>query len=188
MLHDRNCQELVALKKTKTVDLAYIALAVALTAVCAWIQVPMTIPFTLQTFAVVTVAGLLGPWRGVIAMVVYMLLGMAGVPVFSGFRSGAGVLFSATGGYIIGFVFTALVTGLFIQKFGRSILSLVLSMVAGLAFCYLFGTLWFCYVYAAGTGFGAALMLCVVPYLLPEAVKIALAVLVVRRVGPHLKH
>ena len=167
--------------------MAYLALGVALMAVCAWIQIPMTIPFTMQTFAVVAVAGLLGPWRGLAAMVVYLLLGVVGVPVFAGFRSGAGVLLSATGGYILGFVFAALITGLLTWKFGRSVLSLVGSMVAGLAVCYLFGTLWFCYVYATGYGFGAALMKCVVPYLLPEVVKIALAVLVVRRVGPHLK-
>ena len=175
------------MKKVNVRDLAYISLGVALMAVCAWIQIPMTIPFTMQTFAVVAVAGLLGPWRGLAAMAVYMLLGVVGVPVFAGFRSGIGVLLSATGGYILGFLFAALITGLLIRKFGRSVLSLVLSMVAGLAVCYLFGTLWFCYVYATGYGFGAAVMMCVVPYLLPEVVKIALAVLVVRRVGPHLK-
>ena len=168
-------------------DLAYTALGVALMTVCSWIQIPMTIPFTMQTFAVVAVAGLLGPWRGLTAMAVYMLLGVVGVPVFAGFHSGIGVLLSATGGYILGFLFTALITGLLIRKFGRSVLSLVLSMVAGLAVCYLFGTLWFCYVYATGYSLGAAVMMCVVPYLLPEVVKIALAVLVIRRVGPHLK-
>ena len=175
------------MKKVNVQDLAYTALGVALMTVCSWIQIPMTIPFTMQTFAVVAVAGLLGPWRGLTAMAVYMLLGVVGVPVFAGFHSGIGVLLSATGGYILGFLFTALITGLLIRKFGRSVLSLVLSMVAGLAVCYLFGTLWFCYVYATGYSLGAAVMMCVVPYLLPEVVKIALAVLVIRRVGPHLK-
>ena len=83
--------------------------------------------------------------------------------------------------------FSAVVTGLLIRRFGRGIPALVLSMVAGLAFCYLFGTVWFCTVYSTGKTFGAALMLCVVPYLLPEVVKIALAMLVIRRVGPHLR-
>ena len=64
------------MKQSKVRDLCYIALAVALTAVCAWIQIPMTIPFTLQTFAVVTIAGLLGPWRALTAMAVYLLLGV----------------------------------------------------------------------------------------------------------------
>lgn len=178
---------MIVLKKVNVRNFAYIALGVALTAICAWIQIPMTIPFTMQTFAVVTVAGLLGPWRGLTAMAVYLLLGVVGVPVFAGFRGGIGVLLSATGGYILGFLLTALITGLLIRKFGRSVMSLVLSMIAGLAVCYLFGTLWFCYIYTAGHGLGAAIMMCVVPYLLPEAVKIALAVLVVRRVGPHLK-
>lgn len=176
------------MKNKPALLLTYIALSAALIAVCTWIQIPMTIPFTMQTFAVFTVTGLLGTGCGAAAVLVYLLLGLCGLPVFSGFRGGIGVLLSATGGYLIGFLFTALVEGLLLRRFGRSIPMLIVSMVAGLALCYLFGTVWFCKVYAAGTGFGAALMTCVVPYLPADAAKIALAVLIVRRVRPHLKH
>ena len=168
--------------RNRTAGPVRVALSVALMAVCAWIQFPMVIPVTMQTFAVLTVSCLLGPRQGVLAVLVYLLLGLIGVPVFSGFQGGGAVLFSATGGYLTGFLFTAAITGALSRNPGR----LVSAMVLGQAVCYLFGTLWFSSVYAAGTGFGAALQLCVLPYLLPDALKIALAVPVVRRVRPLL--
>lgn len=172
---------------SKTAALCKIGLSMALITVGAYLQVPTTIPFTMQTCAILTVAGLLGPWRAAIATGGYLLLGLCGVPVFAGFRGGAGVLFSATGGYLIGFFFLGLIAGLLIRLLGRSVPALILSMAAGLFVCYLFGTLWYCYIYAAGTGFLAALTACVLPYLPAEAVKVALAILVTKRVGPHLK-
>ncbi len=168
-------------------DLVYIALSIALMAVCAWVQIPTAIPFTLQTFGVFTIAALLGPKRSLLAMLGYLLLGAFGLPVFSGFRSGAGVLFSATGGYIIGFLFTALITGLLLARLGHTAPALAFSMAVGLAVCYLFGTLWYAYVYAAGNGFFAALTVCVVPFLPADICKIAGAVLLVRRLRTHLR-
>ena len=71
--------------KTKTRDLVFIALAAALITVCSWISIPLTVPITLQTFAIFTVVGLLGMRRGTIAVLIYILLGAVGIPVFSGF-------------------------------------------------------------------------------------------------------
>lgn len=163
--------------------LAYTGLSAALMALCAWIAVPLPsgISFTMQTFAVCAVSALLGWKRGLLAVAVYLLLGFVGLPVFSGFQSGAGVLLGATGGYLIGFLFMAPCIGFCAERFGRGVPALVLSMVLGEALLYLFGTVWFTAVYTGGTGFGGAFALCVLPYLLPDAVKIALAVLVVRR-------
>lgn len=172
----------------KTTGLARIALSVALMAICAWIQIPMVIPVTMQTFAVLTVSCLLGAESACCAVLVYLLLGLVGVPVFSGFQAGAAILFSATGGYLLGFLFTALITGSLAGRAGCKTTRLALSMGLGLAVCYMFGTVWFSRVYAAGTGFGAALRLCVLPYLLPDALKIALAFPVVRRVKPLLSN
>ena len=89
-------------------DLAAIAMSVALIAVCSWISVPTTIPFTMQTFAVCLVAAVFGLRHGVWAVLCYILLGAVGAPVFAGFSGGFGVLLGTTGGYILGFVFTAL--------------------------------------------------------------------------------
>lgn len=172
-------------------EIAYIGILAALIAICSWISIPTPteISFTLQTFAVCVVVGLLGTKRGTLSVLIYILLGLIGLPVFSGFRAGAGALFGATGGYIIGFLFMGLVTGWLLEHWGRSIPVMALSMSAGLAVCYLFGTIWFVQVYAGSSGpigFGAALAMCVVPYLLPDLLKIILAIWVVRRVSPYI--
>ena len=87
------------------------AMAVALIAVCSWISIPTTVPFTMQTFAVCLVSALLGTRRGFLAVVCYLLLGAAGAPVFAGFKGGLGALLGVTGGYLVGFLFTALIAG-----------------------------------------------------------------------------
>ena len=95
-----------------TKEIALIALFVALTAVCAWITIPMPAPlapFTLQTFAVFTALGILGLKDGLTAIIVYCLLGIVGLPVFAGMKGGVGVLLGTTGGYIIGFIFLSLI-------------------------------------------------------------------------------
>ena len=175
------------MSKLSARDLSYAALSVALLAVCSWISVPTAIPFTLQTFAVCLIAALLGLRRGLWAVVGYIALGAAGVPVFSGFRGGPGVLLGVTGGYIVGFLFTVPVVSLAVEKFGRKLPVLLASMAAGVLLCYAFGTAWFILVYSRATGpvsFGTALAWCVLPYLIPDGVKITLAALLARRLYP----
>lgn len=170
----------------KTLDLAYVGLAVALIAICSWISIPTAIPFTMQTFAVFAVVGILGMYRGTIAVLVYILLGAVGVPVFAEFSGGIGVLFRNTGGYIMGFLFTALVTGAIIKLFGKKVWVMAAAMAVGLLVCYAFGTAWFMVVYArnnGAVGIATALSWCVIPYIIPDLVKIALAVLLTKRVG-----
>ncbi|MBQ1892315.1 MAG: biotin transporter BioY, partial [Firmicutes bacterium] len=90
----------------KTKDMAYIALCAVLLAVCSWISIPFTVPFTLQTFAVFCTLLILGGKRGTVAVAVYILMAAVGLPVLSGFRGGAGALLGTTGGYILGFILT----------------------------------------------------------------------------------
>ena len=94
--------------RLRTVDLAYAALFAVLLMVCAWINIPLTVPFTLQTFGVFAALGTLGGRRGTLAILAYLLLGLVGLPVFSGFQGGPGVLLGTTGGYILGFLASAL--------------------------------------------------------------------------------
>ena len=176
--------------KTKTTDMVFISLTVALMAICSWISVPLTIPVTLQTFAVFTAAGLLGMKRGTLTVLIYILLGAIGVPVFAGFTGGVGILFGLTGGYIIGFVFSALVVGFITKHFGKKMPVLVLAMIAGLLVCYIFGTAWFMFVYTKNTGavgLFTVLSWCVIPFIIPDAIKIALAAIVVNRVSKYVK-
>ena len=165
----------------RTIDIAYIAIGVALLAVCSWISIPtpITVPFTLQTFAVFFICYLLGGFRGTMTILVYLLLGAAGAPVFAEMSGGFSVLLRPTGGYLIGFLFSALLMWFFERFVGKKMWIYGVSMVLALIVCYTFGTLWFVHVYVGedGSSIGTltALSWCVLPYLLPDAVKIALA-------------
>lgn len=165
-------------------ELCYTAIGAALMAICAWISIPAQVPFTLQTFAVFFITGLLGLKCGAASVIVYLLMAAAGLPVLAGFKGGLGSLMGVTGGYLIGFIFSALAVGLITKFFGRSLPVLVIAMVVGLIVCYAFGSAWFQVLYIQSKGpitTGAVLGMCVIPYLVPDAIKIALAALLVRQ-------
>ncbi len=188
-------------------DMCYIALFAALLAICSWLYftVPGTdIPVTLQTLGVCMAAGVLGLKRGAICITVYILLGICGVPVFSGYKNFYALIGSASAGYVIGFIFTAVLVGLasdklrLIGKKARDgvksrILQLAVlaaAMIAGVAVCYVFGTLWYMLIYkgsATTSNLQIALAYCVYPYLLPDFVKIVLAAALVDRLKKYVK-
>ena len=174
-------------------DLAYTALFAVLMAACAWASIPMPkpfVPFTMQTFGVFMAVLVLGGRRGLSAVVVYLLLGAVGLPVFSGFRGGLDVLLGTTGGYIVGFLGLALVYWFLTARLGNALWVRVLGCVLGLAVCYAFGTVWFLAAYAAATGpigVWTALGWCVFPFLLPDALKLALALAAARRVEKYVR-
>lgn len=173
-------------KKLEPLDLAYMGMFVALMAICSWISIPTAVPFTLQTFAVFMTVAVLGVFRGTAAILVYILLGMAGVPVFAGFSGGYGAVVGLTGGYIVGFIFTALITGGIMEAFGKKIPIMVIAMLLGLAACYAFGTAWFIYAYNrdnGAIGVMTALSMCVFPYIIPDCCKIGLAIILYKRLG-----
>ncbi len=169
----------------KTVDMVYIAIGAALIAICSWISIPMTVPFTLQTFAVFFVLLTLGGEKGTICAAVYVAMGAVGLPVFAGFKGGIGVLFGSTGGYILGFILMGLLYMIITKFFGEKTIVTIVALVLGLIVCYAFGTAWFMYIYIRDTGaVGIATVLswCVLPFVIPDLVKMALAVLVSGRV------
>ena len=173
----------ISSERTKSVILC--ALFVALIAICSWISVPSAVPFTLQTFAVFLTAGLLGTKRSIITIVCYILIGSIGVPVFANFQAGFGVVTGPLGGYIIGFIFTALITG----KFGSKTIPAAVGMVLGLIACYAFGTVWFTYIYTGaltGAGLVSSLSMCVIPFIIPDIIKITLAVILTQRLKKHI--
>ena len=176
---------------SKIKDIVFIGISAALIAVCSWISIPLpTVPITLQTMGVCLIAGLFGLKRGTLATAVYIALGALGVPVFSGFTGGVGIILGQTGGYIIGFVFTALIVGLASDKFKGRLLPLILSMVIGILVCYAFGTAWFAVVYAKSNEPASLLTIlgwCVFPFLLPDAVKIAVAAVLANRLKKFVK-
>lgn len=166
-------------RKLKTLDMTYIAMCAVIIAICSWISIPATVPFTLQTFAVFLTVTLLGGKRGTIAVVLYILLGAVGIPVFQGFSGGIGVILGNTGGYIIGFIFSALIMWAVECFLGKKLWMQALSMVLGLIACYTVGTIWFMTVYNSGADEKAGLALvlgwCVIPFIIPDAIKIVFA-------------
>ena len=175
---------------SKVLDLVYIAIGAALIAICSWISIPTAVPFTLQTFAVFFVLLALGGERGTLATLVYVLLGAVGVPVFAGFSGGIGVLLGNTGGYIIGFLLTGLIYILFTKFFKKNIVMKVIALVLGLAVCYAFGTAWFMHVYMKSSGEVGLLTVlgwCVFPFIIPDLIKLALAVVISKRIEPVIK-
>lgn len=148
----------------------------ALIAVCAWLAVPVgEIAVTMQTFGVFLTLLLLGGGKGTVACGVYLLLGAVGLPVFTGFQGGPGVLLSPTGGYLFGFLLLALCYWALRKPLGE-----IPSLIMGLLLCYGCGTLWFHFLY--GGSVGAVLIKCVLPYLLPDAIKLFLAMSVRKRI------
>ncbi|MGN1114743.1 MAG: biotin transporter BioY [Oscillospiraceae bacterium] len=178
-------------KKSPVIYLCLAGLMVAIMAVCSWISIPIgQVPITLQTFAVFLAVGLLGGKWGTVATLVYIILGAVGVPVFAGFTGGFGTIMGTTGGYIVGFIFSALVMWLIEKLFGRKLVVTIISMVVGLLVCYAIGTVWFMVVYARNTGavgLGTVLGWCVVPFILPDAIKIALAAILSNRLRKLIK-
>lgn len=177
-------------KNFRTIDLVYIAFGAVLIAICSWISIPTAVPFTMQTFAIFFVLSAFGGKRGTVAIILYILLGVVGIPVFSQFTAGIGILLGSTGGYIVGFIFMGLIYWLLVCLFGKKLWVEVLAMVIGLAVCYAFGTVWFMIVYAGSNGpVGLAMVLswCVIPFIIPDLIKLGLALTLARRLSPVLK-
>ena len=169
----------------KTYDIVYIGLFAVLIAICSWISIPATVPFTLQTLGVFLTVSMLGGRRGTLSVLVYILLGAIGLPVFSGFTGGIGILLGNTGGYIIGFLFSALTMWLISHLAGSGRIVQAVSMLAGLLVCYAFGTAWFMIVYTRGNGpvsLAVVLGWCVIPFIIPDLIKIAVALLIGSRI------
>ncbi|MDE6540221.1 MAG: biotin transporter BioY [Ruminococcus sp.] len=178
-------ENIVSRKMLSTREMVLIAMFSAVMAVCSWISVPTTIPFTFQTFGVFCTMNILGGKKGFFSILVYILLGAVGMPVFSGFSAGISALTSYTGGYIWGFLFLALVYWFAEKIFGRKLIVQVISLIIGMAVCYICGTLWFMHVTKSTFLYG--LSACVAPYVLFDALKMVCAIGISARVKQYVK-
>jgi biotin transport system substrate-specific component len=153
----------------------------ALTAVCAWIAVPIPpVSFTLQTFAILMALGILGGKWGSVSIFLYLAMGIIGLPVFSGFRGGAAALLDPTGGFLWGFLLAGLGYWL-LERLGK-----LPAMIAAMLVTYACGCRWFT-LYAGNAPWHTALLTCVAPYLIPDAVKLWLAYTLSRRIEKYVR-
>lgn len=177
-------------QKFSVKDITYTAMFAVIIAVSSWITVPTAVPFTLQTFGVAAAIVMLGGKRGVFAVLTYLILGAVGVPVFAGFSGGIGDLAGPTGGYLTGFLIMSLIYAAITSKFGTSLPVTAIALTAGLASLYFFGTLQFVLVYSKNNesmGVASAFGICVLPFIIPDIIKIAFAVFLSRRAGKYVK-
>jgi biotin transport system substrate-specific component len=166
----------------KTKKMILCALFAALTAACSMVSIPLPftpVPVNLALLPVFLAGGLLGSRGGAASQGIYVLLGAVGVPVFHSFTGGFGILVGPTGGYIVGYIAAAWLTGLVTETPGQSFAKNILGITAGLAACYALGTFWFMRV--TSTGLAAALMMCVAPFLPGDALKILAAAILARK-------
>lgn len=178
--------------KTKTIfsvkQLAIVGLMTAIICVLAPLALP--IPFSpvqisLGTLAIYFVLTVLGLKLGTISVIIYILLGLAGLPVFASFKSGPGTLFGPTGGYIIGYVFMALVCGFFIDKWGNKFLPCFLGMILGTAVLYVFGSFWL--AFQLSYTLPQAFMAGVIPYIPGDLIKLVIAVVLGQQLRKRLQ-
>lgn len=163
----------------RILSMVYCSLFTVIIALCSYITIPVVIPFTLQTLGIFLSLELLGGKKGTFCVLLYILLGIVGVPVFSGFRGGLGVLLSNTGGYIMGFIFLALIYWGITRLGACSLWSRIAGMFLGLIACYSFGTLWFVFAYSDIKNMSEmipVLQICILPFIIPDIAKMFLSI------------
>ena len=170
-------------QKIKTKQMVLIALMTAVTCVLGPLSIPLPfspVPISLTNFAIFLAIFVLGMKNGTISFIIYLLLGAVGVPVFSSFRGGLQVLAGPTGGYLIGFIFLALIMGFALYPFDCKLVATIIVMLIAMAVCYAFGTVWLAKLLSLS--FKEGLMMGVIPYLAGDVAKIIIAAIV----GPKL--
>lgn len=167
--------------KSHTYTLAMVAVMTAVTCVLAPMSIPIgAVPITLTNLVVYFSLYLLGWKRGSLSVLAYILIGMMGIPVFSGFSGGLGKLAGPTGGYILGFLTIAVISGWVVDHTNSRVLQMG-GMILGTAVCYTLGTAWYCVL--THNPIQAALWTCVIPFIPFDLAKMAAAVVV----GPVLR-
>ena len=172
----------------KTRALIFTALLAALTAVLAQIIIPLPftpVPLTLGTLGGYLATGLLTWRRAAMSQLVYILMGAVGLPVFAGLSGGFGIIIGPTGGYLMGYIISALIAGRILSQTNQKIHWHIIAMITGTFFCYLLGTIWFMAV--TKTELIACLTSCVIPFLSGDAIKIVLASILSVKLKPLLR-
>ena len=166
-------------------DLCHISVFAALIVICAQVSIPMPlgVPMTLQTFAIPLAGVVLGPRKGMFAVIVYVLLGAIGAPVFAGFKGGLGVLFGPTGGFILSFPLMTFLAGVCERKGGT--MWLVTGLIAGAVVNYICGMVFF--VFVMPSNFTTAFTACVLPFLPTAVIKIIMVAVSGRTIKTALK-
>ena len=158
---------------------------VCILTVCSWIKFPLLVPITLQTLGVFLISGIFNFKISFTSLIIYIILGMLGLPVFSSLEGGLGVVLGPTGGYILSFIFVPIIIAV-CRKFlkGKEFIRCGLSLFFSQLLIYLMGTLWFVLVYLkeGEQYFFTALLTTVVPFLIFDMIKIIISNIIIIRI------
>lgn len=167
--------------------MAIIGLMAAVICIIAPISLVLPIspvPISLGTFSIFFAIYVLGMKRGTASLALYILLGLVGLPVFSGFTGGVGKLLGPTGGYILGYLFLAVISGYIVDRWRSNRIFCFVGFALGTLFCYMFGTIWL--AFQASISFSQALAAAVLPFIPGDLIKLILAMLLGAQVRKRL--
>lgn len=174
-------------KKFSLTQLIFMALMAAVMCIAGPLAVPIgPVPITLTNLVIYIAVGVLGTVQGTISYCLYLLLGMVGLPVFSGYAGGLGKLAGPTGGYLIGFIAMALIGGIVMEVSHRKLIPTLIGWFIGTAVDYLLGTLWFMYI--MHTTFMQTMAVCVFPFIIGDCIKLIAGVMLGRQLHKILVH
>ena len=167
--------------------LTSIATCVAIITLCAWISIPFTVAFTMQSFAVFLISALFPISVSVSSIAAYLCIGALGAPVFAGFNFGASAFAGASGGFLLGFLFSSFFISSFRKKYHKSKTILAICLTIALILCYLCGYLWYILVFQPSVSASNAFAICILPYVIPDIIKIFLVMIVHGKLYPFIK-
>lgn len=166
-----------------------VGVCTAIIAISSYISIPMTLPITMQNLAVMLISGLFGLKIGLFSTLAYILLGIAGLPIFSGAQAGLSAIFGMSGGFILGFIIVSIFVGAasdLMYKRGKSSFKIrFFIMLSANVLLYACGVLFYCFIYANGDGVTvvSAIALLVLPYVVPDLIKTILAAYLSKRLS-----
>lgn len=166
----------------KIKNMIYCSMFACIIAILAQVKIdlPSMVPITLQTLGIYLVSCYLKPKLAFISTIVYLFMGIIGLPVFTGFKGGIGILFGPTGGYIFSFPIMTLIISLIINK-NNTLFSKIFAMILGTVICYLLGTLWF--IFITDNSFILALSMCVIPFIPGDIFKIGVTLILSKKIN-----
>ena len=165
------------MKQTKVI--IEISLSASIITICSWIAIPTIISFTLQTLAIALILSFLGAKKGTLSILLYLLLGLIGIPVFTGFKGGIRAIIGPTGGYLIGFLLWGALM-IFLEKISTKIIIIIINHFLGLILCYILGTIWFSVIMKASILY--SITICVAPFVIFDLIKITFGVLIADKI------
>lgn len=172
------------IKKVSVRDMIYASMLAALTGILGYVIIPLPfspVPITGQTLAIMLIGLVLSPFMSFMSVAIFLLLGIIGIPVFSGGQAGIGVLIGPKGGYLIGFLIGAVVISLIRKNSNNFIRMAISSLIGGVLIVYLMGVPWLAYI--TGMNIKKALLVGALPFIPGDLLKMVVALFIARKIN-----